>query len=341
MQEAHLHLAKVKKKIGSGNGVKEMRRMMKKILTLMSVLALFVGCENDKGTEDNFVHTGAFLELGLGADTRTSIGDKNADGKTPFLWSTGDALGVYCEQNGTNNKTIAIPAEANGEHVAMVKTGIEFNGTADHVFYFYYPYDGGQSTSYSTTVNKTLAAKQNGQINANGFMWQTATANSANPRLEVDMAHTFAYLRFFVVDEAMAEAGVTITNVTFSNETTTSAALAGSYTANLTDGDVSFTSASNSIFMEPSTTMNVLKAVPDSKIGYPAMVINPSAVKSTDKARVTVSFSNGVTSYVEVTGKTFSKQKIYNITLKTLHQDTEFKIQVVAWDEVDCEVSFN
>lgn len=315
---------------------------MRKILALISVLALFVGCENDKEAGDNFVHTGAFLELGLGADTRTSIGDKDADtGKTPFLWSAGDALGVYCEQNGINNKSIAIPAEANGQHVASVKTGIEFNGTADHVFYFYYPYDGSQSTSYTTSVNKTLSAKQNGQINVNGFMWQRATANSAKPRLEVDMKHTFAYLRFFVVNEEMADANVTITNVTFSNQTTTSAALAGSYTANLTNGNVSFTGASSSIFMEPTTTMNVLKAVPASKVGYPAMVINPSAVKTTDKARVTVSFSNGVTSYVEVSGKTFTKQKIYNITLKTFKQDSEFKIQVVAWDEVDCELSFN
>lgn len=315
---------------------------MKKILTLMSVLALFVGCENDKEAGDNFVHTGAFLELGLGADTRTSIGDKDADtGTTPFLWSAGDALGVYCEQNGINNKSIAIPAEANGQHVASVKTGIEFNGTADHVFYFYYPYDGSQSTSYTTSVSKTLSAKQNGQINVNGFMWQNATANSAKPRLEVDMKHTFAYLRFFVVNDEMADANVTITNVTFSNQTTTSAALAGSYTANLTNDAVSFTSASNSIFMEPSTTMNVLTAVPASKVGYPAMVINPAAVKSSDTVRITVSFSNGVTSYVEVSGKTFTKQKIYNITLKTLHQDKDFKIQVVAWDEVDCEVSFN
>lgn len=315
---------------------------MRKILALISVLALFVGCENDKEAGDNFVHTGAFLELGLGADTRTSIGDKDADtGKTPFLWSAGDALGVYCEQNGINNKSIAIPAEANGQHVASVKTGIEFNGTADHVFYFYYPYDGSQSTSYTTSVNKTLSAKQNGQINVNGFMWQTATANSAKPRLEVDMKHTFAYLRFFVVNEEMADANVTITNVTFSNQTTTSAALAGNYTANLTSGNVSFTGASNSIFMEPTTTMNVLKAVPASKVGYPAMVINPSAVKTTDKARVTVSFSNGVTSYVEVSGKEFRKEKIYNITLKTFKQDSEFKIQVVAWDEVDCELSFN
>lgn len=316
--------------------------MMRKILALISVLALFVGCENDKEAGDNFVHTGAFLELGLGADTRTSIGDKDADtGTTPFLWSAGDALGVYCEQNGINNKSIAIPAEANGQHVASVKTGIEFNGTADHVFYFYYPYDGSQSTSYTTSVNKTLSAKQNGQINVNGFMWQKASANSAKPRLEVDMNHTFAYLRFFVVNDEMADANVTITNVTFSNQTTTSAALAGSYTANLTNGNVSFTGASSSIFMEPTTTMNVLKAVPASKVGYPAMVINPSAVKTTDKARVTVSFSNGVTSYVEVSGKKFEEQKIYNITLKTFKQDSEFKIQVVAWDEVDCELSFN
>lgn len=313
---------------------------MKRILALISILAVFVGCENDKGTDDNFVHTGTFLELGLGADSRTSIGDKNADGKTPFLWSTGDALGIYCEQNNINNKSLAIPADANGQHVATINTGIEFNGTADHVFYFYYPYDGSQSTSYTTSVNKTLSARQNGQINVNGFMWQTATANSAEPRLNVDMKHTFAYLRFFVVDEELANEGVTITNVTFSNTSNTSAALAGAYTANLTNGALAFSNASNTVFMEPNTTMSVLSAVPQSKIGYPTMVINPDGANNSE-LRVTVSFSNGVTSYVDVSGKTFAKQKIYNITLKTLEQDTKFKIQVVAWEEVDCEVSFN
>lgn len=313
---------------------------MKKIIALMAALAIFVGCDND-GLEDNFIHTGVFAELGLGADTRTSIGDKDPNtGNTPFLWSKGDALGVYCQQNGINNKSLAIPTEADGQHVAVMSTGMEFNGTGNHTFYFYYPYDGSQATNFTTSVTKTLSANQNGEINANGFMWQTANADSANPRIDVDMKHAFSYLRFFVVDSQVEENTVHITNITIRNNTT-SAKLAGTYTANLTDGSLSFTNGSNSVFMEPASTMYVMRSVPASKIGYPAMVINPTAVRSNDTLRVIVSFSDGKTAYVDVSGKTFTAQKIYNITLKSFEQDNEFRIIVQAWNEVDCDIAFN
>lgn len=315
---------------------------MRKLLTIISIFILFTSCDNHDGGDSQFIHTGIFAQLGIGADTRTSIGDKNADtGKTPFLWSNGDVIGVYCEQNGINNKAIAIPSSADGQHVAIITTDMEFNGTSDHTFYFYYPYDGGQSASFTTNVSKTLASNQNGKIYANSFMWHSATTDSSQPSLDVDMSHTFAYLRFFVVNEEWANAGVTITNITFATPENTTAALAGNYTADLTNGNITFNSNINSIFMQPSTTASVYTAVPESKVGYPAMVINPSSVSADDTIRVTVSFSNGVTAYVDVTGKTFAKQKIYNITLKTLEQDNEFKIQVVAWDEVDCNIDFS
>jgi len=313
---------------------------MKKIITLMAALAIFVGCDNDNKIEDDFIHTGVFLQLGMGADTRTSIGDKNPDtGKTPFLWSKGDALGIYCNENNASNRMVTIPSSADGQHEARISTDLEFNGTGDHTFYFYYPYDANQSTSFTTSVTKTLSANQRGLINANGFMYQSATTNSAAPEISFDMEHIFSYLRFFVVDDA-ADNTVSIINITFRN-LTESAKLAGSYTANLTNGSTSFTSGSNSIFMEPYTTMYVTKKVPESKIGYPAMVINPTAVKSTDTLRVIVSFSDGKTAYVDVKGKTFAAQKIYNITLKTLQQDQDFKIIVQAWDEVNCDIAFN
>lgn len=316
---------------------------MRKIFTIISIFILLISCDNHDSGDSQFIHTGIFAQLGIGADTRTSIGDKNEDtGKTPFLWSNGDIIGVYCEQNGINNKAITIPSSADGQHVAIITTDMEFNGTSDHTFYFYYPYDGSQSTSFATSVNKTLSANQNGKIYANSFMWHCATTNSSEPSLDVDMAHTFAYLRFFVVNEEWANDGVTITNVTFATPENTNVALAGSYTADLTNGAITFTeNTNNSIFMEPSATANVYTVVPESKLGYPAMVINPSSVSSFDIIRVTVSFSNGVTAYVDVNGKTFTKQKIYNITLKTLEQDNEFKIQVVAWDEVDCNIDFS
>ena len=327
------------------------RTRMKRILALAILATLFVGCDQENGTETtpadkSFVPTGVYFNYG-DDDTRTSVSVN--DGASLFLWNTGDQIGVSCVEAEVTNKAVAVDEQYNNQNRAKFTTFIEFNDKyTDHTFNIYYPYKASNSTHpvNPTSVRHTLSATQNGVVGQHDFMWDQVTTTKEAPTARGTMKHPFAYIRFYIVDVdgKLAAAGAKeVSSLTMSADNT----LAGDFTAdfnNFAKNQITFGgSTSNSIILNTPLTIYSLADYKAKTIDgkYPVMVINPAGVGASFEATIQIPGMVPLTTTFDMGSRKFEANNFYNIGLGGNFESGKFSISVIDWERVTLDVTFN
>ena len=325
---------------------------MKRILALAILATMFVGCDQENGTETtpadkSFVPTGVYFNYGDN-DTRTSVSVNN--GASHFLWNTGDQIGVSCAESGVTNKAAAVEEQYNNQNQATFMTRIEFNDKyTDHIFNLYYPYKASSSTYpvNITSVRHTLAAIQSGVVGKHDFMWDQVKTTKENPTAGGTMKHPFAYIRFYIVDVDgyLGNIGAEeISSLTMDADGT----LAGDFTAdfnNFAKYQVTFAgSTSNSVTLNAPLKIYSKSEYQNKTIDsqYPVLVINPNGVGDSFDATIQIPGMAPMSTTFNMGTRKFEANNFYNIGLGgSFDFGGKFTLSVIDWERVTLDVTFN
>lgn len=174
-------------------------------------------------------------------------------GDNPTLWTDESRVGLYCEQTGSVNTPLAPAAISAGEAEGLFYTRMPWEKSKEYLFYLYAPY-GESNTSTLISGSLSAAQMQNGasssHVDGLGLAYAAVTASEPSEApLAVTLKQVFGYLDLSVSTTKWA--GWTMESIQI--ESLTDAALAGSYTFDLTSGKLAFGSdASKSLLLRIS-----------------------------------------------------------------------------------------
>lgn len=204
---------------------------------MVLLAALLVACSEDRTDSGKAVVQGSEGTVTFAArdgfDTRTAL-----DG-TRVVWEQGDGVGIFCPQIAeAANYRATIADTDDGQSSATLTTGLRY-ASGEHTFYAYYPHTEQSGVDASTTtVTGLLASGQDGDTGKNGFMWATTTATPGTDPITLQFRHPFTYLDIQLRSSGeFLGAAVRSISIRAAEGKT----LAGSFTADLTSGEVTFT----------------------------------------------------------------------------------------------------
>lgn len=204
---------------------------------MVLLAALLVACSEDRTDSGKAVVPGSEGTVTFAArdgfDTRTAL-----DG-TRVVWERGDGVGIFCPQIAeAANYRATIADTDDGQSSATLTTGLRY-ASGEHTFYAYYPHTEQSGVDASTTtVTGLLASEQDGDTGKNGFMWATTTATPGADPITLQFRHPFTYLDIQLRSSGeFLGAAVRSISIRAAEGKT----LAGSFTADLTSGKVTFT----------------------------------------------------------------------------------------------------
>lgn len=174
-------------------------------------------------------------------------------GDNPTLWTDESRVGLFCEQTGSVNAPLGPAAISAGEAEGLFYTRMPWEKSKEYLFYLYAPY-GESNTSTLISGSLSAAQMQNGasssHVDGLGLAYAAVTASEPSEApLAVTLKQVFGYLDLSVSTTKWA--GWTMESIQI--ESLTDAALAGSYTFDLTSGKLAFGSdASKSLLLRVS-----------------------------------------------------------------------------------------
>lgn len=160
---------------------------------------------------------------------------------------------LFCEQTGSVNAPLGPAAISAGEAEGLFYTRMPWEKSKEYLFYLYAPY-GESNTSTLISGSLSAAQMQNGasssHVDGLGLAYAAVTASEPSEApLAVTLKQVFGYLDLSVSTTKWA--GWTMESIQI--ESLTDAALAGSYTFDLTSGKLAFGSdASKSLLLRVS-----------------------------------------------------------------------------------------
>lgn len=268
--------------------------MEKKIFYCALALLAAVACQKENVLEPE-AEPSWQLTLKGGIPTKTSIGTPDDEGKVPFLWKSGDKLGVYIFDGATitdNNNQYALVQSGSdrgpGYNLAdfsATVTGLE--ASKEYSVKLYYPYSysagkGGATVVHSIPALQTqLGGSVSNHLGLSGafasgsasFTTPAEIAEDYSPSLNFELSHKTAYvwIRIFAADSGLG--GWRVTSVKLAAPSGTP--LAGNVSFNTNSGAFALTSdASNEV------TVNLAGGAPlatgSSNDAY--MVVYPSDI---------------------------------------------------------------
>ena len=210
---------------------------MKKFLFLVTALALsFVGCQVDNVSEVGGGDSApALITISL-KNSRTSLGDKGADGKYPLYWSEGDKIVV----NGVESE----PAEISASDAATASFATK--EAVSYPYHITYPYCEATAPSAPKVHFPAEQSYVEGTFSAG---CAPMCAYVANAGVEVELKHLSGLLRLPL---KASESGVVLDNVVITS--TSGAKLSGDFAANCENATLTAAStAQNSVtYLLPS-----------------------------------------------------------------------------------------
>lgn len=214
--------------------------MKRTLYYLIPALVLFSACSGDpvESLPPDLEKQGITFAAADDSETsRTAI-----DGKS-IIWQDGDAVGIFSPQiaQAVNYKAAIADGDI-GMSSAALETSLQYNGSGEHTFYAYYPYASTQTDP--TAISGTIATVQSGDIGANGFMWATTAVVPSQSPVSLKFQHPFTYLNIQLRSSGNYR-GAQVKKITL--EAAEGKTLAGSYTADLTTGNVAFTSSESTV----------------------------------------------------------------------------------------------
>lgn len=174
-------------------------------------------------------------------------------GDNPMLWTDESRVGLFCEQTGSVNAPLGPAAISAGEPEGLFYTRMPWERSKEYLFYLYAPY-GESNTSTLISGSLSAAQMQNGasssHVDGLGLAYAAVTASEPSETpLAVTLKQVFGYLDLSVSTSKWT--GWTMESIQI--ESLTDAALAGSYTFDLTSGKLAFGSdASKSLLLRIS-----------------------------------------------------------------------------------------
>lgn len=217
---------------------------MNKTLLICATALLVASCSKDTSEILETKPQGIIFSVAQDNITRTKLDGVN------ILWQRDDAVGIFSPQiaEAVNYKAV-IAEEDHDKQFASLRTDLNYNGSGEHSFYAYYPYADGQIAA--TTVNGSISALQNGEIDCNAFMWATTSVDPTTmPRVDLHFKHPFTYLNIQLRTTGEYR-GAAVERIRI--EVPEGKTLAGNFEADLINGVVSFTTHERSIEVLPAS----------------------------------------------------------------------------------------
>lgn len=288
-----------------------------KYLGILAAALCFAACQEklpqEKGVpqeEETVVPAGDFTLLAsTGEITKTEL-----DGENYITWKSGDALSIW-EQNGSSNVKFTLDAASAGERKGAFTA--DFTPASDEFSVVgIYPYSaeyGNDATAVPVTIPATVDQKTsaNAVVGVSDFMFGSASLKTTDETYEMSFTHPLALLDIVVDGSGSCLRTATLQKVTF---TSNGAAVAGAFTANLSDGTLTPAAEGSSKSIE----VNFPETARMSGANHAWIAINPVDL-TTDGCTFVINMTNGQQITFTVKPKAaFEAQKIYTINLNDI-----------------------